>query len=860
MAHHPSYDQFVHLVEASSYITIYRKFANDVLTPVSAFYSLFKGRNSFLLESVIGGEQLARYSFLAVNPFMHFEAYETQVRITPGAFPNDPEWPQDGFYRGPGDPLTALESLLGRFRAKHVPGLPRFCGGAVGYVSYDAVRYTEKLPNPPPDDRQLPDLAFDFYDSIVIFDHLQKTVTITAHAHVPNTEDVRANGRTRLRSIYDTACRRVDELAKQILSPVSVPLCDIDPTQRLPLYRGFDRSSLRPEEFEEAVRKCREYIKAGDVFQVVLSQRLEAETTASPFAIYRALRVMNPSPFMFHLRVGPPWNSDRSQSICLVGSSPELMVRVEDGIVTIHPIAGTRPRGKTEEEDEALAAELLADPKERAEHIMLVDLGRNDVGRVAKYNSVKLDEVMKVERYSHVMHITTNVTGHLAAGKTAFDALRACLPAGTVSGAPKVRAMQIIDEIEPCRRGPYAGAVGFIDFTGNMETCLALRTLVMKGRKVYLQAGAGIVYDSVPEKEYEESINKAKGLLKAIEVAEGWRQTMSGELSRVLSCIQPTAGMHIGNYFGAVANWVALQDTHECVYGIVDLHAMTMPYDPLELRANTERMVIDLLACGVDPEKSILFIQSLVPEHTELCWLLTCLCAYGDLSRMTQFKEKAKQSGDFVSAGLFVYPVLQAADILMYRAKYVPVGKDQEQHLELSRVIARRFNTQYKTDFFPEPQPLFTPNSKIASLAEPEKKMSKSAGARHFIGLFEEEKSVRDKIRVAVTDVGDLPPGAEMSAGVANLVEILRACGKSGEVDAFLKDYASGRRRYSDLKQVVGDALVELTSSLRTRRNDIVRDEAGVKAKIQEMSEKARDIARDTMREVRSLMGLPERA
>jgi tryptophanyl-tRNA synthetase len=545
--------------------------------------------------------------------------------------------------------------------------------------------------------------------------------------------------------------------------------------------------------------------------------------------------------------------------VCLVGSSPELMVRVEDGVVTVHPIAGTRPRGSTEEEDDALAAELLADPKERAEHIMLVDLGRNDVGRVCEYKSVKLTDIMSIEKYSHVMHITTNVSGRLAQGKTVFDVIRACHPAGTVSGAPKVRAMQIIDEIEPCMRGPYGGAVGFIDFTGNMETCLALRTLVMKGRKVYLQAGAGIVNDSVPEKEYAETISKAKGLLKAIEIAEGWRYTMPGESTRVLSCIQPTAEMHIGNYFGAVANWVALQDSHECIYGIVDLHAMTMPYDPVQLRENTERMVVDLLACGVDPERSILFIQSLVPEHAELCWMLSCICPYGDLSRMTQFKEKSKQSSDFVSAGLFVYPVLQAADILMYRARYVPVGKDQEQHLELARVVARRFNNEYHSALFPEPQPLFTQNSKIGSLLEPDKKMSKSAGSRHYIGLFEEEKSIREKIKSAVTDVGDRPADSELSSGVANLIEILRACGKEDDVASFLKDYHTGKRRYSDLKQVVADALVELTAHLRARRQEITRDQAGVKAKVRQMSEKARDIARDTIRQARDLMGLPKR-
>jgi anthranilate synthase component 1 len=422
-----------------------------------------------------------------------------------------PPSPDRRRFEGPGDPLDALQTLLARYRAEHLPGLPRFCGGAVGYLGYDAVRYTENLPHAPPDDRGLPDVAFDFYDAMVIFDHIQKTIAVVAHAHVPDqvrdqSGDVPAHP---LRAAYDSACRRVDELVQRLDStPVTLPLADIEADGAV--LRSY-RSNFERRQFEDAIARCKEYIRAGDIFQVVISQRLETETTASPFDIYRTLRVVNPSPFMFFLQTGPT---------CLVGSSPEIMVRVEDDLVTIRPLAGTRRRGATEEEDHALAAELLADPKERAEHIMLVDLGRNDVGRVARYDTVRLSDVMTVERYSHVMHITSNVTGRLAAGRTALDALRACLPAGTVSGAPKVRAMQIIDEIEPHRRGPYAGAVGYIDFTGNMDTCIALRTLVLQGKTVYLQAGAGIVYDSVPVREYEETISKANGLLKAIELAE----------------------------------------------------------------------------------------------------------------------------------------------------------------------------------------------------------------------------------------------------------------------------------------------------------------------------------------------------
>jgi tryptophanyl-tRNA synthetase len=321
--------------------------------------------------------------------------------------------------------------------------------------------------------------------------------------------------------------------------------------------------------------------------------------------------------------------------------------------------------------------------------------------------------------------------------------------------------------------------------------------------------------------------------------------------------------MHIGNYFGAVKNWVALQTTHECIYTIVDLHAITMPYDPAKLRANIERMVIDLLACGIDPEKAILFIQSLVPEHTELCWILSCLTPFGDLRRMTQFKDKSEfiegqDSTQFVSAALFTYPVLQAADILVYRAHHVPVGKDQEQHLELSRELARRFNNQFGVELFPEPMPLFTETPRVMSLVDPTKKMSKSAGERHYVGLFEDEQSVRAKIKSAVTDSGDVTGG--MSPGVVNLFEILKASGKTADAASLMQDYNAGNLKYSRLKEVVADALVELTSSLRARRAEIARDATAVNKQVQEMSQKARSIASETLIEVRRLGGLPERA
>jgi anthranilate synthase component 1 len=404
--------------------------------------------------------------------------------------------------------------------------LPPFVGGAVGYAGYDTVRYVENLPNAPTDDRQLPDLSFAFYDHMIVFDNVQKTVIVVALAKVCaergasveerefHSEDL--GSRSSLLAAYDAACRRVDRFVEKLATPTDTLLpTDIATAGEISLQY---KSNFTKPQFEDAVRKCVEYIRAGDIFQVVISQRLAVPLTADPFEVYRTLRVVNPSPFMFFLR---------SPSCTLVGSSPEIMVRVVDGKVTVRPLAGTRRRGHTDEEDRQLAEELLADPKERAEHVMLVDLGRNDVGRVAKYGSVEISDVMVIERYSHVMHITSNVTGQLTDDRDAFDALAACLPAGTVSGAPKVRAMQIIDEVEPHRRGPYAGAVGYIDFAGNMDTCIALRTIVIQNGTAYVQAGAGIVADSVPAQEYEETLNKARGLLKAIEVTQNRIQRRS---------------------------------------------------------------------------------------------------------------------------------------------------------------------------------------------------------------------------------------------------------------------------------------------------------------------------------------------
>ena len=497
MQHRPSFEEFVELARRYSVVPVYRQLIGDTLTPVTAFCKIQEGEWSFLFESVVAGERVGRYSFLGAGAFLRFQAFGTRVRIQT-ARPGSPGTWQTQELEHP-DPLALLQERLAAFRSPALPGLPSFTGGAVGYAGYDIVRYAERLPNPPPDDRELPDLCFAFYDRTVIFDHINKTILVVAHAHVEGDP----------RACYDAACQRVDRLVERLHQGVA----DLQLTDIAPIGEASQpyRSNFSQEAFESAVEKCKEYIRAGDIFQVVLSQRLQSETRARPFDVYRTLRVVNPSPFLFYLRSG---------NLCLVGSSPEIMCRVEGDRVTIRPLAGTRKRGQTEVEDSALAEELRTDPKERAEHIMLVDLGRNDVGRIARYGTVELSDVLTVERYSHVMHLCSTVTGRLRPGMTSFDALRSCLPAGTLSGAPKVRAMEIIDELEPHRRGPYGGAVGYVDFTGSMDTCIALRTLVLKGQTAYLQAGAGIVADSIPASEYEETMNKARGLLRALEMAE----------------------------------------------------------------------------------------------------------------------------------------------------------------------------------------------------------------------------------------------------------------------------------------------------------------------------------------------------
>jgi len=499
----PDFDSFSQLATQYDFVPVYRRLLSDTLTPVTAFAALDTGGPSCLFESVIGGEKVGRYSFLAANPIKRVFATGNELAVVVGD--------QPAVTTRVDDPLVALREHLGSTVAP-IAALPPFIGGAIGYAGYDVVRYTENLPHAPADDRGLPDLDFSFYHSLCIFDHVGKTITIVTLASGTGADPQQS---------YDEAVARLDRITAQLSSPPKFELAELPDSRATDVAQtgnATSRPSSQPLEitsnfsrqsFCDAVRKCVGYIHAGDIFQVVPSQRFAIQTDVEPLEIYRSLRVINPSPFMFFVRTG--------QAV-LVGCSPEIMCRVANRVVTVRPLAGTRRRGKTEAEDRELELELLSDPKERAEHVMLVDLGRNDVGRVAKFGTVELTEVMVVERYSHVMHISSEVQGVLRDDLDAFDAIKACLPAGTVSGAPKVRAMQVIDEIEPHRRGPYGGAVGYFDYRGNMDTCIALRTMVIKDGIVHVQAGCGVVADSDPDAEYEETVNKAKALIHAIEV------------------------------------------------------------------------------------------------------------------------------------------------------------------------------------------------------------------------------------------------------------------------------------------------------------------------------------------------------
>lgn len=499
--YYPDKGEFRKMALRGNLIPVYREICADLDTPVSAFKKIDSGK-SFLLESVEGGEKIARYSFLGSDPVMVILSHKGQVEIQGRDRP-------DTVISTP-NPLTVLKDLMAGFHPVPVAGLPRFFGGAVGYISYDHVRSLEPIPDKNPDELNLPEMLLFLVDTLLIFDHLAHTMKIVSNAFIEDSPD----------HAYDQAVERIDQLYERLKMPgASSQILDGDVmhrrTSRPPadLIRGQSkiRSNYTPSGFEESVLKAKEYIAAGDAIQIVLSQRLSTEISSNPFDLYRALRLVNPSPYMYYLH-----HDDTS----IVGASPELLVRVVDGVIEERPIAGTRKRGATEEEDRFLAEDLLADPKERAEHIMLVDLGRNDIGRVCRPGTVQVTELMVVEKYSHVMHIVSNVKGILQDGKDCFDVLSACFPAGTVSGAPKVRAMQIIEELEPVRRGPYAGAVGYFGFSGNMDTCITIRTIVIKGKTAYIQAGAGIVADSDPRLEYQETINKAMALIEAIRKVE----------------------------------------------------------------------------------------------------------------------------------------------------------------------------------------------------------------------------------------------------------------------------------------------------------------------------------------------------
>lgn len=486
----PTLDEFKALAGQGNLAPIVQELPADLETPVSVYLKLRNGGPSFLLESVERGEQLGRFSFIGVHPPLVLTAQGASVTIQSAAgVPLETRTLS-------ADPLAAVADLLHQRRPIELPGLPRFTGGAVGFLGYDWVRFLERLPQTAPDDLNLPDFIFLLADNLVIFDHVRHRLLVLANARLDG--DMLAS--------YADAVARIDGIVARLRQPLAAPA--IPQT----VSGAPWRSNFSQEQFKAAVVKAKSYIAAGDIFQVVLSQRLQRDTDADPFTIYRALRMLNPSPYMFFLQL----NDD----LHIIGSSPEMHVRLEGRTAQLHPIAGTRWRGASPAEDARLAAELLADPKERAEHVMLVDLGRNDLGRVCDVGTIKVPVMMSVERYSHVMHITSDVQGRLAAAHDAFSLLAATFPAGTLSGAPKVRAMQIIEELEGTRRGAYGGCVGYIDYDGTMDTCITIRTIVMKGKTCFLQAGAGIVADSDPTAEWHESMNKAKALAVAVEQAE----------------------------------------------------------------------------------------------------------------------------------------------------------------------------------------------------------------------------------------------------------------------------------------------------------------------------------------------------
>lgn len=489
--YYPSKKEFVKLAKKANIIPVYREILGDLLTPVSAFLRLKKDY-SYLLESVEGEEKIARFSFIGIEPSVIFKSKSNSVELTKGG--RSSKFTTD-------TPLRELKRIMSEFRPAAIKGLPRFFGGMVGYIGYGMIRFFEDITENNPDELGMPDCIFMMADTLVIFDHSTHKIKVVVNAYVNDKE-----GGMKCEGLYSEIIKKIDKVIDSLNKPLKEKVRNIQNKTSHKIKSNFTR-----KEFEDSVKKAKEYIRAGDIIQVVLSQRFRTALGCAPFDVYRALRSLNPSPYMYYLNFN---------DIKMIGSSPELLVRCENGIVEVRPIAGTRPRGKNEEEDKELEKDLLADVKERAEHVMLVDLGRNDIGRVSRPGSVKVRDFMFVEKYSHVMHIVSDCEGYLARGKDTYDVLRAAFPAGTVTGAPKIRAMEIIDELENTQRGPYAGAVGYFSFSGNMDTCINIRTIVVNGKSAYIQAGAGIVADSVPSREYQETVNKAKAMIKAIQAAE----------------------------------------------------------------------------------------------------------------------------------------------------------------------------------------------------------------------------------------------------------------------------------------------------------------------------------------------------
>ncbi|MBI2095193.1 MAG: anthranilate synthase component I [Candidatus Omnitrophica bacterium] len=493
-AYFPDKKKFLRLAKKGNLIPVYREILADLETPVSAFMKIGDNPYSYLLESVEGGSAIARFSFLGGAPSRVFKSKGRTVSLWSA---------REGqrSYRTGRDPFFELEKLLGEFRQVPMPGLGPFSGGAVGYLGYDTVRFIEKIPDKNKDTLKLPDALFIFTDTLLVFDHLLKKIRVVSNVFLNDFKDAsQAYGHATAK--IETEIRRLESFGARRSSPAG---SGAGPKTRV-------ESNMRPGTFEKAVVKAKRYIRKGDIFQVVLSQAFRTRVRARSFDIYRALRSINPSPYMFYLNCG---------DFQIVGSSPEVHVRCEGRKAALRPIAGTRRRGKNPAEDARLEKELLADPKERAEHLMLVDLGRNDLGRVCEYESVKVSEFMTVERYSHVMHLVSHVEGRLRRDRSLFDLIRATFPAGTISGAPKVRAMEIIDELENQQRGFYSGIVGYFSYSGNLDSCIAIRTILVKDGTATVQAGAGIVADSDPAREHQETVNKARALFKAIEVAEG---------------------------------------------------------------------------------------------------------------------------------------------------------------------------------------------------------------------------------------------------------------------------------------------------------------------------------------------------